>query len=119
MPEPVAEAPAPVAAPAPEAATAPVAAAEEEVVSDEFKPELLTAARNNKPDDLQLIKGVGPKLEAMLHTMGVYHFDQIASWTEMNLKWVDQNLGSFKGRAVRDNWIAQSQALAAGGKPAE
>ena len=121
-PAPLVVAPAPAApapAPAP-VAPAPLAApVEEETVSDEFKPELLTAARNNKPDDLQLIKGVGPKLEAMLHSMGVFHFDQIAAWNEMNLKWVDQNLGSFRGRAVRDNWIAQSQNLAAGGKPAE
>ena len=40
----------------------------------------LSAARGGA-DDLKKIKGVGPKLEAMLHGMGFYHFDQIANWT--------------------------------------
>ena len=86
-------------------------------VSDEHKPTLLTEARAGQPDDLKLIWGVGPKLEEMLHKMGVFHFDQVAVWTEMNLKWVDQNLGAFRGRAVRDKWIEQAQKLATGWRP--
>ncbi len=87
------------------------------VVSDEFKPELLTAPERGKADDLELIWGVGPKLAAMLNKMGVWHFRQIASWNEMNLRWVDQNLGTFKGRAVRDKWIEQAVKLASGWRP--
>ena len=98
------------------ASPAPGAAAEAaEAVSDDHKPELLTEARDGKGDDLKKIWGVGPKLEAMLHSMGVFHFDQIAAWTEENLAWVDQNLGSFKGRAVRERWIVQGKVLAEGG----
>jgi NADH-quinone oxidoreductase subunit E len=110
-------------APAPAAATpvAPAAsakpAAEPAPVGDDAKPELLTAARGGKADDLKLIWGVGPKLEAMLHRMGVFHFDQIAVWTGENLKWVDQNLEGFKGRAERDDWIGQSKKLATGWRP--
>ncbi|WP_407051002.1 NADH-quinone oxidoreductase subunit NuoE [Methyloraptor flagellatus] len=116
-PQPAPAAPAPVA-PAPVAAAPAPVAAPEEKVSDEFKPELLSGPRDGaKGDDLKLIWGVGPKLEAMLHDMGVYHFDQIAAWSEMNLKWVDQNLGAFKGRAVRDKWIEQSAKLATGWRP--
>ena len=43
--------------------------------------------------------------------------DQVAAWNEMNLRWIDQNLGSFKGRAVRDDWISQSKKLATGWRP--
>ena len=86
-------------------------------VSDEFKPELLASARGGKADDLGLIWGVGPKLSAMLNSMGVFHFDQIANWTGDNLAWVDQNLGAFKGRAVRDDWIGQSKKLSSGWRP--
>ena len=86
-------------------------------VSDEFKPVLLTAPEGGKGDDLELIWGVGPKLAEMLHKMGVFHFSQIASWNEMNLRWVDQNLGAFRGRAVRDKWIEQSAKLATGWRP--
>jgi len=92
--------------------------ADAEKVPDQYKPELLTAARNGKGDDLKQIHGVGPKLEELLHSLGIYHFDQVASWTEMNLKWVDQHLGSFRGRALRDKWIEQCAKLAAGEKSA-
>ena len=88
-------------------------------VSDGHKPVFLSAARAGGPDDLKLIWGVGPKLEEMLHRMGVFHFDQIAAWTEANLAWVDQNLGTFRGRAVRDKWIDQSKKLATGWRPSD
>ena len=97
------------------AAPAPGAAADAAQVSDDDKPEFLAAARGGKADDLKLIWGVGPKLEQLLNEMGVFHFDQIAAWTEENLAWVDQKLGSFKGRAVRDRWIVQGKVLAEGG----
>ena len=83
----------------------------------ETKPELLTEPRAGKGDDLKLIWGVGPKLEKMLHDMGVWHFDQIASWTTAELKWVDARLEGFKGRATRDEWIEQSKKLATGWRP--
>ncbi len=87
-------------------------------VSDEHKPQLLTAPTGGRADDLKLIWGVGPKLEEMLHGLGVFHFAQMAAWTDMNLAWVDQNLGGFKGRAVRDKWIEQARKLAGGWRPA-
>ena len=77
------------------------------------KPVFLAEAREGGPDDLKRIKGIGPKLELMLHGMGVFHFDQIAVWTEAELAWVDDNLEGFKGRASRDNWIPQAKAFAA------
>ncbi|MDH3263523.1 MAG: NADH-quinone oxidoreductase subunit NuoE [Paracoccaceae bacterium] len=80
------------------------------------KPEALTAARGGKADDLKLIKGVGPKLEKLLHSLGFFHFDQIAAWTEAELAWVDDNLEGFKGRASRDGWTEQARILAAGGE---
>ena len=93
------------------------AVSEEAPLSDEFKPELLRAARGGQADDLKLIWGVGPKLENLLHRLGVFHFDQIASWTDMNLRWVDEHLEGFKGRAVRDKWIDQAKKLATGWRP--
>jgi len=83
----------------------------------ESKPELLTQPRSGKGDDLKLIWGVGPKLEKMLHDMGVWHFDQIAAWTRAELKWVDARLEGFKGRAERDEWVKQAQKLATGWRP--
>jgi NADH-quinone oxidoreductase subunit E len=78
------------------------------------KPATLEAPREGKADDLKMIKGVGPKLEALLHELGFYHFDQIANWTEEEVSWVDQNLEGFKGRVSRDNWVEQAKLLADG-----
>ncbi len=86
-----------------------------EVVEDE--PEILTAARDGKADDLKLIKGVGPKLEGILNELGFYHFDQIAKWTPEQVAWVDNRL-QFKGRIERDEWIKQAEILAKGGETA-
>ncbi|MCL7465374.1 NADH-quinone oxidoreductase subunit NuoE [Phaeovulum sp. NW3] len=96
------------------AAKAAPAAPKAEAAPAGDKPALLDAPRGDKADDLKLIKGVGPKLEALLHSMGIYHFDQIAAWTEAELAWVDANLEGFKGRASRDGWIGQAKVLATG-----
>ncbi|WP_095589922.1 NADH-quinone oxidoreductase subunit E [Actibacterium ureilyticum] len=80
------------------------------------KPATLDAARDGQADDLKLIKGVGPKLEQLLFSLGFYHFDQIAAWTGDEVAWVDQNLKGFKGRVSRDNWVDQAKVLAKGGK---
>ena len=107
-----APAPEPEAAPAPDPEPEPAAAEE----SAGTKPQTLDSARDGGPDDLKKIKGVGPKLEEMLHGMGFYHFDQVAAWTESEVAWVDQNLEGFKGRVSRDDWVAQAKLLASGGE---
>ncbi|WP_299597477.1 NADH-quinone oxidoreductase subunit NuoE [uncultured Tateyamaria sp.] len=78
------------------------------------KPTLLSEARDGGADDLKLIKGVGPKLEGVLNGIGVFHYDQIAAWSDNEVAWADQNLVGFKGRVSRDNWVTQAQALARG-----
>lgn len=104
-PEPERQAEAKGPAPEPEAAP-----------TDDDKPELLTSARGGAPDDLKKIKGVGPKLEKLCNKLGVWHFDQIASWSDSEVAWVDYHLEGFKGRIVRDDWVTQAGILAAGGE---
>ncbi len=105
--------PKPAKAEAPKPAAAPKPAKAEPVPA---RPKALKAARGGKADDLKQIKGVGPKLEALLNTLGFYHFDQIAAWTGAELAWVDDNLEGFKGRASRDGWVEQAKILAGGGQ---
>lgn len=100
---------------APKAAAAPLAAPE---AGEAKRPEALSAPREGQADDLKLIKGVGPKLEKLCHSMGFYHYDQIANWTAEEVAWVDENLEGFKGRVSRDNWIEQAKILAGGGETA-
>ncbi|MHA3980270.1 NADH-quinone oxidoreductase subunit NuoE [Halovulum sp. GXIMD14794] len=82
--------------------------------TEEGRPVGIEAARDGQPDDLKKISGVGPKLEKLLHSLGFFHFDQIAAWTEAEIEWVDQNLEGFKGRVTRDNWVEQARDLAKG-----
>ncbi|ESY76034.1 NADH-quinone oxidoreductase subunit E [Mesorhizobium sp. M0051] len=65
-------------------------------------------------DDLKLISGVGPKIEGILHSLGIFTFAQIASWKKVEREWVDGYL-SFQGRIERDDWVKQAKALAKGG----
>ncbi|MCZ8545963.1 NADH-quinone oxidoreductase subunit E [Mesorhizobium qingshengii] len=65
-------------------------------------------------DDLKLISGVGPKIEGILHTLGIFTFAQVASWKKAEREWVDGYL-SFQGRIERDDWVKQAKALAKGG----
>lgn len=96
------------AAPAPEAAkpAAPTG-------GKPSRPQGLAVPRGGKPDNLQMISGVGPKLEKTLHGLGFFHFDQIAAWSRSEVEWVDEHL-RFKGRIERDEWIPQASLLAAG-----
>jgi large subunit ribosomal protein L21 len=73
-------------------------------------------APQGTPDDLKDISGVGPVLEKKLHTLGIFHFHQIAAMDEATLTAVDAEIG-FKGRAMREDWIGQAKHLMAGGEP--
>jgi NADH-quinone oxidoreductase subunit E len=75
------------------------------------KPVPLEAPRDGLADNLKLIKGVGPKLEALLHRLGYYHFEQIAAWTPAEVAWVDENLEEFRGRVTREGWVEQARQL--------
>lgn len=103
-------------APEPPKDPVPMAAA---VAAMAVKPAMLAQARDNRPDDLTIIRGIGPKLEQVLQGMGVFHFDQIANWQASELVWMDANLAGFCGRASRDGWVVQAQVLARGGSEAD
>jgi len=123
-------APAPVAAPPPdptpepEPAPEPVPVAEATAAApepapaagDAQQPSGMAAARDGGPDDLKRIKGVGPKLEQLLNSLGIFHFDQVAAWGPGEVAWMDDNLAGFKGRVTRDDWVEQAGHLAAGGE---
>ncbi|HYX46726.1 MAG TPA: hypothetical protein VE820_07890, partial [Sphingomicrobium sp.] len=63
-------------------------------------------------DDLCLIKGVGPKFADALRAAGIYSFDQIAALTPVGIDRLDQQLGAFRGRIVRDRIVDQADYLA-------
>ena len=66
------------------------------------------------PDDLVQLKGIGPKLAALLNTHGITRFDQIAKLSPAQVDGLDQELGAFRGRLARDHVVDQADYLARG-----
>ena len=66
------------------------------------------------PDDLQRLKGVGPKLAAMLTGLEIARFEQLARLSEADLDRLDRQLGAFRGRLRRDQVPQQADYLARG-----
>ena len=69
-----------------------------------------------KPDDLKLIKGIGPVNDRKLHAHGITTFKQIAAWKKADIVAVEKYL-EFDGRIAREDWIGQAKNLAKGVKP--
>lgn len=65
-------------------------------------------------DDLRRLKGVGPKFVTLLHSQGLFRFDQIARLTPTEVERIDAAMGAFRGRFTRDRIVAQADYLARG-----
>ncbi len=119
-PPPPAPAPQPEVEPAPQPEVEPQPQPEPEIVPSVEPipaPSLPTAAPQGDvlvADDLSRIKGLGPKLQKLLPTLGLSTFAQIAALTEADLAELDTKLGAFAGRPAKDNWVEQAKYLAAG-----
>jgi predicted flap endonuclease-1-like 5' DNA nuclease len=99
-------APEPVAPPAP-----PAPLTREELLALPSRPPALSEPEGGRADVLTTLKGVGPKNQAALNAIGVFHFAQIAGWTPDEVEWIETWLG-FPGRVTREGWVAQSAAQA-------
>ncbi|MDF2371680.1 MAG: NADH-quinone oxidoreductase subunit NuoE [Rhizobiaceae bacterium] len=97
------------ASPAP---TVPAASADAAVPADRNRPQAME--KPEQIDDLKLISGVGPKIEAILHSLGIFKWDQISKWKKAEREWMDGHL-KFKGRIDREDWVKQAKTLAKGG----
>lgn len=61
-------------------------------------------------DDLTKIKGIATFLEKRLHELGIYTFQQIASWEERHIREISSRL-AFKDRIVREKWVELASRL--------
>jgi predicted flap endonuclease-1-like 5' DNA nuclease len=66
------------------------------------------------PDDLQMLKGVGPKLAQKLADNGITRFEQLAALSSTEVSILEDKLGPFKGRLTRDRVVEQATYLARG-----
>jgi predicted flap endonuclease-1-like 5' DNA nuclease len=68
------------------------------------------------PDNLQCLKGVGPKFAQTLNARGIIRYDQLAQMTPAEIDLLDGQLGPFRGRLQRDRVVEQADYLARGDK---
>ena len=66
------------------------------------------------PDNLQRMKGVGPKFAALLASQGLTRFEQVAALDAAEIAKLDAAMGPFRGRLARDRVIEQAGFLARG-----
>ena len=71
------------------------------------------AKPTGKPDNLKLIKGIGPQNEGRLNALGITHFEQIANWSPKDEAHYGETL-AFPGRIEREEWVKQAKVLAKG-----
>lgn len=83
-----------------------------EILGVEAHP--LVHGPDGPPDNLQMMKGVGPKLAAQLNAAGVTRFDQLARLSANEIALLDERMGAFKGRLTRDRIGDQAAYLARG-----
>ncbi len=70
-----------------------------------FDPSTQTA------DDLKVINGIGPKMEDVLNSIGIFTYVQVSKMTKREYDLLDEITGSFPGRAERDDWSGQAKKL--------
>lgn len=61
-------------------------------------------------DDLTQIKGISTALQKRLNELGIYTYQQIASWEERHIREISSRL-AFKDRITREKWVEQARAM--------
>lgn len=77
------------------------------------KPLILSSPRPSGKDKLIKIKGIDEKVEKDLNKLGIFHFNQIAAWSNKNCDWVEEFL-LLPGTAKKNQWIEQAKILESG-----
>lgn len=108
------QAPPPAPVPAPSRGVAgEVATAAHDVVGDVLRVDTQGPSERTG-DDLQKLKGCGPKLAARLNELGISSYAQLAGLNETEVALLDDRLGPFRGRIARDRLAEQAHYLARG-----
>lgn len=108
----------PLAAPAPAPSPAPAPVENIEIKQPDIKPEidhelgLVYKSRPHDADDLTALKGIAQVLEGRLHALGVYKYEQIATWSQDQIREFSSRL-AFKDRILREQWVEQARELLA------
>ena len=77
------------------------------------KPLILSSPRPSGKDKLIKIKGIDLKVEKDLNKLGIFHYNQIAAWSNKNCDWIEEFL-QLPGTAKKNQWIEQAKILESG-----
>ena len=90
-----------------------VGGSDEKKTASKSKPQVIYSdgPTDGTPDDLKVIKGIGPKFEGDLNSKGIYYYRQIAAWTAADVNMVEGIIDSIPGRIRRDAWVSQAKKL--------
>jgi NADH-quinone oxidoreductase subunit E len=75
-----------------------------------LEPARLSAPQGS-PDDLSVLSGVTPGVEAELNALGIWHYWQVAGWGPEQVAWIANRIRPGD-RVARENWMAQAAKLA-------
>ena len=76
-----------------------------------FDFERIGKATKKDADDLQAIKGIGPYSEEKLNALGIFTYEQLASFDRKTEDDVNDAIEHYKGRIRRDEWVKQAQDI--------
>jgi predicted flap endonuclease-1-like 5' DNA nuclease len=79
---------------------------------DSWAPAGLSSSPTNGKDNLKLIKGIGPKLEEKLNSLGFYRYSQLASLNSNNIDWVKARLKSSRKMPIEEWVLSAGEKLA-------
>jgi len=77
------------------------------------KPLILCSPRALGKDKLTKIKGINLQLEKDLNKLGIFHFSQIALWSNKNCDWIEESI-SQEGCVKNNQWVEQAKILETG-----
>ncbi|MEN3943783.1 hypothetical protein WJU23_20955 [Prosthecobacter sp. SYSU 5D2] len=99
----------------PDAGAIPAPASAPPSVIPENDPALGLVYKEPPPDvdDLTRVNGISPALQNRLHEVGVYRFQQISAWNQVQIREFSRRL-AFKDRIERERWVEQARRLAEG-----
>ena len=77
----------------------------------DFNFDRIGKATKKDADDLQAIKGIGPYSEEKLNALGIFTYEQLASFDRKTEDDVNDAIEHYKGRIRRDEWVKQAQDI--------
>jgi hypothetical protein len=74
------------------------------------KPFTLGNPRPTGKDDLKEIEGIDHQMENKLNTLGIFHIEQIAKWSEKNIDWIEEYF-SIENRVTEEQWVEKAKEI--------